>query len=101
MKFTAHGRLFQVPVPTGEHLASAFDIAGSKAANPIRLGLATFAAAGGTIDGVRLLYEDLLKLPATVASVLSVWANGGLTTIGIVVEDDDPGPLAPGLTPAA
>ncbi len=99
MRFTAHGKVFEVSTPTGEHLATAFDLAGSKAANPIRLACATFAAAGGTVDGVRMVYEDLLQLPASIAGVLTGWSNGALSAMGITVEGEagggDLGPLAP------
>ncbi len=101
MQFKAQGRVFDVVDPTGEHLANAFDVAGAKGANPIRLAAATFATAGGKIDGVQHVYEDLMAMPLAVAGVLAAWSNGQLATIGAeIVEGADPGPLAEGSAPA-
>jgi hypothetical protein len=100
MKFKAQGRVYDVADPTGEHLATAFDIAGAKGANPIRLAAATFAAAGGKIDDVRHVYEDLLSMPLAVAGVLAAWSNGQLATIGAEMLDGaDRGPLAEASAP--
>lgn len=101
MKFKAQGHVYDVAEPTGEHLAQAFDLAGAKAANPIRLAAATFATAGGTVDGVKHVYEDLLAMPLSVAGVLAAWSNGQLATIGAeLLAGEDSGPLAEGSAPA-